>query len=171
MHRIAILIASAVFCTSALADPPTAASIETLLTVTKTERTLDAMFDNIDRIMQQSMTAALGGQPRTPEQQRALESMRVKTAQIFREEMGWSKLEPMYVQIYQETFTQDEIDGLIAFYRTPVGVAYVDKLPIVLQKASAASQRLVGPMMQRMQAAAKEAAAEAKSAPSAPDKP
>jgi hypothetical protein len=28
-----------------------------------------------------------------------------------REEMTWDKLRPLYVQIYQKSFTQEEIDG------------------------------------------------------------
>ena len=36
-----------------------------------------------------------------------------------------------YVQVYRETFSQEEIDGLIAFYQTPVGQYFVtsDDLP------------------------------------------
>ena len=36
-----------------------------------------------------------------------------------REEMTWDRLHPLYVRIYQESFTQEEIDGLIVFYESP----------------------------------------------------
>jgi uncharacterized protein len=171
MRKLAFFLASIAVASSAAAATPTAESIQTLLTVTKAERTLDTMMANMDRLMQQSMNTALGGAPRSAEQQRILDTMRAKTAAIFREEMTWAKMEPVYVSVYQETFTQEEIDGLIAFYRTPTGVAYVDKLPIVLQKSLAATSAMMGPMMRRVQAVSQQAIDEAKTAQPAPKAP
>jgi hypothetical protein len=38
------------------------------------------------------------------------------------------------VDIYRETYDQTEIDGLIAFYETPVGQSLIQKQPVVAQK-------------------------------------
>ena len=81
-----------------------------------------------------------------------------------REEMTWDKLRPLYVQIYQESFTQEEIDGLIAFYESPAGVAFVEKMPFVMQKSMSIMQSRMAPMMEKMKAAIKEAIAEPKAA-------
>ena len=43
--------------------------------------------------------------------------------------MTWDKLRPLYVRIYQESFTQEEIDGLIVFYESPAGIAFVERWP------------------------------------------
>lgn len=43
-------------------------------------------------------------------------------------------MEPIQIPIYRETFEQAEIDGLIAFYGSPVGQAFVNKMPTVSQK-------------------------------------
>jgi len=161
-HCLIAFLASSLVATSAVAAPPTAESIDTLLSLSKTQRLLDGIYANIDQVMQQSIAASMQGQPVTPEQQRVIDNMRQKFAVIFREEMSWSKLLPVYTRIYQESFTQEEIDGLIAFYRTPAGNALVEKMPVVMQKSMAAMQPLMAPMMQRMKAATEEAAAEAK---------
>ena len=40
--------------------------------------------------------------------------------------MSWKRLKPGFAQIYAETFNQQqEIDGLIAFYRGPIGSALI----------------------------------------------
>ena len=159
-NKFILLIALFSFASSAWAAVPTRDSIVVLLEATHSQRTLDEMFATIDGMMKQNMQAAAAGRPVTPEQQRKAELMSAKVAQIFREEMTWPKLEPLYVQIYQQTFTQEEVDGLIAFYRSPVGMAYVDKLPTLLRSTVAATQSLMGPMMKRLEGAAKEVAEE-----------
>jgi len=71
-------------------------------------------------------------------------------------------MRPLYIQIYQETFTQEEIDGLIAFYKSPAGVAFVDKMPVVMQRSMSIMQSRIAPMMEKMKAAMQQAADEAK---------
>jgi hypothetical protein len=171
MRKLILLFAALTLTSTALAATPTKESVGTLLQVTRVEKTLDGMLTSIDSLMQQSMARAMAGRPQTAEQQRAMELMRGKVQQIFHEEMTWAKLEPIYVQVYQDTFSQQEIDGLIKFYRTPTGVAYVDKLPIVMQKSMVATQAMMGPMMQKLQAAGQQAVEEAKAAQPAADKP
>jgi hypothetical protein len=79
-----------------------------------------------------------------------------------RKEMSWATLRPMYVQIYRDTFTQKEVDGLIAFYKSPTGVAFVDKMPVVMQKSQALMQTRIGPLAESVRAAMQEAVAEVK---------
>ena len=39
------------------------------------------------------------------------------------------------IKIYAEEFTQEEVDGMIQLYKTPVGQSTIDKMPIVMQKS------------------------------------
>jgi uncharacterized protein len=120
------------------------------------------MLANLDPIMRQSMTTVTKGQQLSAGQLQELDAARVRTIQAIREEMAWDKMHPLYVQIYQETFTQEEIDGLIAFYKSPAGVAFVDKMPVVMQKSMSIMQSRMAPMMERMRAAARQAVDESK---------
>ena len=86
----------------------------------------------------------------------------VQMAQVMRDEMSWDKLRPMTVQIYKEVFTQEEVDGMIAYYKTPAGAATVDKMPIVMQKSLQMMQARMVPMMQKMQAAMRQAVQDSK---------
>jgi uncharacterized protein len=51
----------------------------------------------------------------------------------FRAEIDPAELIRMTIPIYDKHFTQEEIRGLIAFYQTPVGSKYVEKLPAIAQ--------------------------------------
>jgi hypothetical protein len=41
----------------------------------------------------------------------------------------WSKLEPAYEQIYVDLYTESELDGILEFYKSPVGQALLAKTP------------------------------------------
>ena len=74
--------------------------------------------------------------------------MPAKFTDIMREELSWSKMKPQYIRIYQESFSQEDVEGFIAFYRSPAGQAYVDKMPIVMQKSMAVGAQMsqnIGP--------------------------
>ena len=45
------------------------------------------------------------------------------------ESYNWTKLEPAYEQVYADLYTEDELDGILAFYKSPVGQAYLAKTP------------------------------------------
>ena len=45
------------------------------------------------------------------------------------------------VPIYDKHFTESDIDGLIAFYRTPVGKKFIKELPSITQESMTAGQR------------------------------
>ena len=66
------------------------------------------------------------------------------------------KLKPMYVEIYTTNFTQEEIDGLISFYESPAGKAFVAKMPAVVQAIMAEMPKRMRPMMQKMEQVGKE---------------
>jgi uncharacterized protein len=164
MAKLITLFASLVFASLAHCAPPSQESIDRLLADAKVEKLLDTMSVNVDQVMRRSMETSMQGQQLSPEQRRVIDATAAKFVQVMREEMTWDNLRPLYVQIYQESFTQDEIDGLIAFYESPAGVAFVEKMPVVMQKSMSIMQSRMAPMMEKMKAAMKEAIAEPKAA-------
>lgn len=111
--------------------------------------------------MRQGMMRALKDKPLTPQEQRALDVMPVKLMAVMRKEFSWQKLKPMYIQIYRETFEQEEIDGMLTFYASPAGQAVINKMPIVLQKSMTLSQSMVQALIPKMNAAMEQAISEA----------
>ena len=164
MVKVIILLASLIFASLANCAPASEESIDRLLADAQVAKLLDTMLVNVDQVMRRSMEASMQGQQLSPQPRRVIDATAASFVQVMREEMTWDKMRPLYVQIYQESFTQEEIDGLIAFYESPAGVAFVEKMPFVMQKSMSIMQSRMAPMMEKMKAAMKEAIAETKAA-------
>lgn len=155
---LSLLLSASIACSAA---PASTESINTLLTVTKTEALIAGMHGQVDQMMGQALGQMLGGRQLSPEQQRMIDAARREFSIVMKEDLSWSRMRSMYISIYQETFTQEEIDGLIAFYRSPAGAAFVDKMPLVMQKSALAMQARMPQLMEKMKAAMQKAMAEA----------
>lgn len=46
----------------------------------------------------------------------------------------WLKLQPAYVKAYAEVYSADELRSLIAFFKSPIGQTYLDKMPELNRK-------------------------------------
>ena len=158
-----LLACAALFVSvSAYATPPSPESVESLMAVTKAESMVDSMYSAMEQMMVQGMKQAVQGQSLSAEQQRLLDALPAKFIAVMRDEMNWQKMKPLYIQLYQDTFEQEEVDGMLAFYASPAGQAVVNKMPVVLQKSVAISQSLMASFIPKMRAAIDEAMAEAK---------
>ena len=63
-----------------------------------------------------------------------------KVAAVIAEVFAWEKLKPAYVKLYAEEFSDEELDGIIAFYKSPSGQAMVSKTPSLMTKATTVVQ-------------------------------
>ncbi len=157
MKFLLTLVAAVMFSVAAHAAPPTDESIDSLLTATKTQRTLEAVLSSMDQLMRQSQAAATRGQPLSAQQQRVADAVSARMFQVIREELSWFNMRPVYIQIYRESFTQEEVEGVLAFYTSPAGVAFVEKMPVVVQRSPQIMQGRMEPMFTRMQAEMRQA--------------
>ena len=164
MRKFLVLVAAAAWCGASQAAPPTEASINALLAAAKTDKLVDSFYTYVTQSMRQGMHSALQDKALTDAQQRALDAVPAKFEQVMRQELSWEKLRPMYVKIYQETFTQSEVDGLMAFYKSPTGLAFVNKMPVVMKKSQQLMQERFAPLAAKMNAAVEQAISEAKAA-------
>jgi hypothetical protein len=137
----------------AIAATPSDGSIEELLAVTKVQDLVDSTFLTVERQLRQAIQQAVAGKDVSADQQRTLNGSMQKFVASMRAEFNWDVVRPMYVQAYKETFDQAEIDGMVAFYKTPAGQAYATKLPQLSQKMTAAAQSRLQPILQRMRPA------------------
>lgn len=119
------------------------------------------MFGQVDDMMKQSMDEMIQRRSLPSEAKEVLDSFRRKMVANMKEQVTWDKMKELYFDIYRESFTQEELDGLIAFYESPAGKAFVNKMPVVMQKTMTATQRLLGPILEKIQVAMQEALKEA----------
>jgi hypothetical protein len=114
-------------------QPASDESIRELMALTDSKSLLDNAYGQIDGLMQQAMKQALGNTPVTAEQERLMGEMRTRMVEVLRNELSWDKLEPSYIKMYRETFNQDELNGMLKFYKTKAGKAVLAKLPQMTQ--------------------------------------
>jgi uncharacterized protein len=115
-----------------VASPSHRAAAARLLEVTRERATLEQAPDA-------SVPAPLQGM--AP----GMEAMQPLIREVMREHLTWATLEPEFVRIYTEVFTERELRELTAFYETPLGQKLLDKMPV----ASARKQTVVMERMQR----------------------
>jgi hypothetical protein len=87
-------------------------------------------------VLQQMM-----GVKTSPEAQKDLAAFQDKVANLIADVFAWEKLKPAYVKLYAEAFTDEELDGIVAFYKSPTGKAMVAKTPSLMTKASTVVQQ------------------------------
>lgn len=155
MRKLLVALLWCALVATAAAQQPTDESIDRLFTVLNTEGMMNNMMSSMDRISQTMMQQS-GRQP-TP----ADEALRERMKALTLEEMSWANMKPKLAQVYRESFTQEEIDGLIAFYESPVGRSYVAKMPLVMAKTMQVSQQQMQSLMPKLKAIADEARREA----------
>ena len=117
----------------AQSPPPSDESIRKLMELTDGESVMQSAWGQLDGIMEKSMKDAIGDKPVTAKQEKIMAEFREKTIKVIREEMSWEKLEPIYIKLYRETYTQAELDGMIDFYQSDAGKAVVAKMPQLTQ--------------------------------------
>ena len=130
--------------------PPSEASIKQLLELTHARKLLDTMMSQMDTILKTAMDQAIQGQPVPSEVRNEIDRFEAEMKVAAKDMLDWDKLEPMYVRIYQKSLTQQDVDGMIAFYKTPSGQAVINKLPLVMQNTMAEMQQMMQPMMERI---------------------
>ena len=64
--------------------------------------------------------------------------------------VGLSKARPALVKVYTDTYTDEEIDGILAFYKSPVGKAFLQKMPEVMQRSMPVMMQMMGDLQPQM---------------------
>ena len=137
-------------------DAAKRAKVEELFTVMRMDQTMSRMMTAIrqqtEKMMQSIMQPSPGTSQMTPEQKRITQEFQNKVLTAATEAVGWKALEPDMVNLYASTYTPQEIDGLIAFYKSPVGQTFLDKTPDLTQASMQLTQQKVMALQPKMQA-------------------
>lgn len=59
--------------------------------------------------------------------EKALADFQTKVEAVINNAMGWDKLRPLYIKLYMDAYTEEELDGIVTFYKSPAGQAMVSK--------------------------------------------
>jgi hypothetical protein len=154
----AIVLALALAGSHAYAQRPSASSVKEFLRLSGASSVLAVlpnMASDFPRI-KAGMDKAFGVEGPTPEQSEVIDRYMKRLASIMAEELNWERLEPLMVKVYQDGLTQEEVNGLTAFYRSKVGRSYVHKMPDLARESMAVMPQIMGPYLDKLAAASKD---------------
>ncbi|HVX65619.1 MAG TPA: DUF2059 domain-containing protein [Bryobacteraceae bacterium] len=123
-----------------------AAKVEEMFQVTKSEAMMERSLAQV-RAMQQAQAAKLDLGTDPAKKQHATEAIN----KVVAEHLGWEKLKPRFVALMAEAFTDEELDGILAFYRSPAGKAMVEKMPQFMGKTMGVVQAAMQEMQPEIQ--------------------
>lgn len=136
---------------AALAAPPNDAQVARLLEVMRARQTVDALLPQIEASQKQMVEQMMAGRELSADERARLDRMIARSSAQMRKTLAWDKLEPVYRDIYRNTFSAEDTDALIAFYGSAAGQRLLEKMPALMQNTMTAMQKLVVPMMQELQ--------------------
>jgi len=132
----ALGIATTGFCVDSPTSPlETTGLAEELLTLLQVEKGMNESLAQVTK-MQDQLLQGLSPEMKAKQQ----EAMKATMGEGF---MSWSSIRPMFVEIYASTFTAEELQGMIAFFKTPIGQKWIEKQPEVQSKSMQKMQELV----------------------------
>jgi uncharacterized protein len=115
------------------------AKIEELFSLLRMDKLLQQVMDASETQATQ-MTSQMFGGTIPPEVRPKLDQLQQRMKAVIEGQLAWKKLEPDYVTLYSNNFTEEQIDNIVAFYKTPTGRAFVEKQPVLTQQGMQLAQ-------------------------------
>ena len=131
-------------------QPASEAVIREYLAVSKSKELVNGTYAQMDKVMRDSMRAAAPN-GFNEAQTRIMDELSTELVKVLQQEMGWEKLEPDFIRIYQATLTQSEVEGMVTFYKSEAGQALIAKMPAIMEQTMALVMQRVQAMRPRMQ--------------------
>jgi uncharacterized protein len=163
---VAIVFACSLLCApAAVADEASKnAKIEELLKLTNGEKMMGQVFDQIKSLE----LAQMNKMDIPPQNRERVQQMQQRVLQLLQDSLSWDKLKPMVMKIYADTFSEEEIDGILNFYRSAAGQAMLEKMPALMQRSMAMAQQMMNDVMPQIQKMIDEMKAQEKSGAAPP---
>ncbi len=125
-------------------DPKKAAAIEEIFRLTKPESMMQGALDQYKMAFHQAATQGFTQEVRKfddpTKYQGDFNRFQERIFALLAQRLNWQKVKPQFAQAYADTFSADELNGILAFYRSPAGQAYMSKLPTLMAKFNAIGQ-------------------------------
>ena len=129
------------------------AQIKELLKLTNAEAMSQQIYGQMRSMASAQLNAAGGSEEAKAKAKQTMDKVLAR----IQERMSWARMEPEYVRIYDEVYSGEEIAGILAFYKSAAGQAFVQKMPALVSKSMEMAQRQVADLMPEIQRMAEEA--------------
>lgn len=131
-----IALCSASICFGQASNAAKEAKVEEVFRVSHMDTLLSKTLDNAAGQAKSSVLRQMfGGATLPPNQQKIVDEFQQKLRTIIFNTLSWQHVKPIYVKLYMQNFSDAELDGLIAFYKSPAGQALLNKAPGMMDQA------------------------------------
>jgi len=153
MKRILIAIAAlSVAASPSFADDASkAAKVEEFFKLSKMDDTLRQALALSANQIKSGMLQQMTGVKLSPEQEKSMGEFQDKVTTLVSGALSWEKMKPAYVKLYADTYTEPQLDDIVAFYKSPTGQAMVAGNSSMMTKASAIAQKQLAEVMPELQ--------------------
>jgi hypothetical protein len=163
--RLRILLpALMLFCANLSAhadDASKLAKVHEFFEISKADQLSTQVMKQVMDQMNSGMMQQLTGTHLTADQQKQLNEFNKQVQAIMTSSLGWDKLEPEYAKLYVAAYSEQQLDDILAFYKSPTGQAMVEKNPELLKQSSVIAQQHLMSAMPELQKLMKDFAAQA----------
>lgn len=133
-------------------DAPARPDIDELFSVMRVEKSMQSVMEQMKQMLPQ-MVSNIAKQSNLPLAEiEKTKGMQDKMFALIVEEMSWKKMKGDMTKIYAESLTPEEVKGITAFYKSPAGQAFLDKMPLIMQKSMEINQKKMMELMPKIQA-------------------
>jgi uncharacterized protein len=132
-------------CTSLLADTASKdAKINEFLSLINAAGLQEQIYSQLGGQIDRA-AMGLAQQARIPaaEQLSATADLRGKMTAAMKDAVSWEKLKPGMLKIYEDAYSEADLDAMLAFFRSPAGKLYISKSPGVAADARKMTEGLV----------------------------
>jgi hypothetical protein len=144
------------------------AKAEEMMQLTQTEPMMKEQLANLQERVNTLAKQQFAQGSLTPDQTKMTDDYLKQVQAITNDEVGWAKMQPVILQSYADTFTDAELDGIIAFYKSPAGQAIVTKTPALSGKTMGMVQDKIKDMQPKLAQLTEDYANKMKAAAPAP---
>jgi hypothetical protein len=106
------------------------AKAEEMVTLLQTEKQVRFNADNIMKQVSEAADSAAGPNP-TDDAKARIADFEKQAQQMIDGQVGWKALQTQFADAYAKIFTDDQLDAINAFYKSPAGLALVANMPDV----------------------------------------
>jgi hypothetical protein len=147
-----LLLVLTVGCCCARADDASKRmKAEQLFLLLHMDTMMDQLMGGVKRQVQQITESMPGADQATPEQKKQIADFQQRVMDVVNQKIGWKALEPDFITLYASTYTEEELDGIIAFYKSPVGQKMMEKTPELMSKSSQITQQKMSELQPQLQ--------------------
>lgn len=121
---------------------------EELSVINNVKSQLDGMYEQ----MRQMLVSQIESAEISGSDEEHAKNIQRSTTDILFENLSWENIKDDYIELYVNTFTEEELEGIVSFSKSPLGKKLAEKTPVLMQKSMMIGQQKAQTLMPKVQA-------------------